>query len=70
MLYQNEEVFVKSHSMVQTVSCWLVTAEARLQSQGSPCGICGGQINTGKRFSLSTSGLPSQYHSTVALARV
>jgi hypothetical protein len=67
MLYQNEELLVKSHSVVQAVSCWPVTAEAGLQSQVSPCGICGGQISTGTRFSLSTSGLSSQYYSTVAV---
>jgi len=68
LLYQNEEVFVKSHSMVQqAVSCWPVTAEAGLHSQASPCGICGGRISTGTRFSLSTFCLSSQYHSTFAV---
>ena len=61
MLYQNEEVFVKSHSMVQAVNCWPFTAEAGLQSQESPCGICGGQISNGTRFSLSIAGLLQQW---------
>lgn len=67
MLYQNEEVFVKSHSMVQAVSCWPVTAETGLHAQASPCGIYGGQISIGTRFSISTSCLSSQYHSTFAV---
>jgi len=67
MLYQNEEVFVQSHSMVLAVSCWPLTAKAGLHSQASPCGICGGQISTGTRFSLSTSCLSSQYQSTFAV---
>jgi len=53
--------------MVQAVSCWPVTAEAGLHCQASPCGICGGQISTGTRFSLSTSCLFTQYHSTFAV---
>jgi hypothetical protein len=53
--------------MVQAASCWSITAEAGLQSQETPCGICGGKISSGTRFSLSTSGLPSQYHPTVAV---
>ena len=32
-----------------------------VQSQALPCGVCGGQIGTGTRFSLSTSVIPCQY---------
>jgi hypothetical protein len=53
--------------MVQAVSFWPVTAEAGLLSQATPCGICSGQISTGTRFSLRTSGFSSQYYSTVAV---
>ena len=41
-------------------------ADARLQSQVSPCRICGGQSGTGTGFSPSTSVFPHQYHSTSA----
>jgi hypothetical protein len=52
--------------MAQAVSHWPLTAEARVQSRVSPCGICGVQSGTGTGFSLSTSVFPSQFHATGA----
>jgi hypothetical protein len=40
--------------MVQTVSRLPVTAEARVRSQVSPCGIYGEQSGTGMGFSVSS----------------
>jgi hypothetical protein len=45
---------------------WPVTADARVQSQTSPCGLCRWQGGTGTGFSASTSVLPCQYQSTNA----
>ena len=50
--------------MAQTVNGRVVTAEARIQSQASPCNIYGGQSGTGTGFSPTTSVFPCQYHST------
>jgi hypothetical protein len=47
--------------MAQTVSRRPSTAKARVRARVSPCGICGGQSNTGTDFSPSSSGFPCQY---------
>jgi hypothetical protein len=52
--------------MAQAVSRRPLTAEDRVRSRVSPCGICGGQSGTGKGFSPSTSVFPCQFYSTVA----
>jgi len=45
-----------------------VTVEARVRSQASSCGICGGQCGTwGTFFSEGTSLFICQYHSTRAM---
>jgi hypothetical protein len=49
--------------MAQAVSRWPPTAEARVRSRVSPCGICGGQSCIGTDFSPSTSVFPCQFHS-------
>jgi hypothetical protein len=52
--------------MAQAVSRRPLTAEARVRSRVSLCGICGGQSDTGTGFSPSTSVFPSQFYSTGA----
>jgi hypothetical protein len=49
--------------MAQAVSRRPLTAEARVRSRVSTCGICGGQSGTGTGFSPSTSVFPCQFHS-------
>jgi hypothetical protein len=53
-------------AMPQVVSRRPVTAEARVQSLVSTCGICGAQSGTMTGFSPSTSVFPCHYHSTNA----
>jgi hypothetical protein len=43
-----------------------LTAETRVRSWVSPCGIGGGQSGTGAGFSSNTSIFPCQFHSTGA----
>jgi hypothetical protein len=52
--------------MAQVVSLRPLTAEARVRSRVSPCGICGGQSGTGTGFSPSTLVFPCQFHFTGA----
>jgi hypothetical protein len=51
-------------AMAQAVSRRPLTAEARVRSRVSPCGLCGGQSGTGTGFSPSTSVLAYQFNST------
>lgn len=53
-------------AMFQAVCHWLLTVEVHVQSQASPCEICGGQICTGTWFPPSISVVPCQYHSISA----
>jgi hypothetical protein len=46
---------MQHHNRVQAVIGQPITAEARVQSQDSPCGICRGQSDTGTGFAPSTS---------------
>jgi hypothetical protein len=50
--------------MAQAVSRRPPTAEARVRSWVSPCGICGAQSGNGTGFSRSTSVFPCQFLST------
>jgi len=52
--------------MVQAVSHWPVTPEVRVRSHANSCEVNGGPSGTGTGFTLSTSVLPCQYHSTNA----
>jgi hypothetical protein len=54
--------------MAQVVNHRPVTAEVRVQSQASPCEICGGQVALGQ-VSLSISGFPCPYRSTFKISR-
>jgi hypothetical protein len=58
---------IEGRAMAQVVSRRPLTAEARVRARVNPCGICGAQSGTGTGFSPSSSVLPCQYHSTVAL---
>jgi hypothetical protein len=53
-------------AMAQAVSYRPFTVQARVRSQVSPFGICGGRIGTGTGFSPSTLVFLCQFHSTGA----
>jgi hypothetical protein len=57
------KVFSLGRAMVQAVSRRPPTADARVRSRVSPCGICGGQSGKGTGFPPSTSVFPWQFHS-------
>jgi endogenous inhibitor of DNA gyrase (YacG/DUF329 family) len=63
---QRHQAVDLGRAMAQAVSCRPPTAEARVRSRVSPCGICGGQSGTQTGFSPSTSVFPCQFHSTGA----
>jgi hypothetical protein len=54
-------------AIAQAVSRWPLAAKARARFQVSPCEICGGQSGPATGFSPSTSVIPCQYHSIIAL---
>jgi hypothetical protein len=60
------EYIQEGRSTAQAVSRRPLTAEARVLSRASPCGICGGQSGTMTGFSPSTSVFPCHFHSTGA----
>jgi hypothetical protein len=53
--------------MAQAVSRRPLTMEACVRAWISVCAVCGGKSGTRTSFSSSSSILPYQYHSTVAL---
>jgi hypothetical protein len=55
--------------MAQAVSGRPPTAEARVRSRVSPCGIYGGQSDIGTGLSPSTSVFSCQFHSPCAPLR-
>jgi hypothetical protein len=59
-------VFNTVRVIAQTVSWWLLTAEAQVLSHVSPCEIRNEQSGTGTDSSPGISVFPSQYHSTDA----
>jgi hypothetical protein len=56
--------------MAQAVSRRPLTAEVRVRTRVSPCGICGGQDDSGTGFSPSYLVSPCQHHSTERRGRV
>jgi hypothetical protein len=58
-------MYHRRRAMAQAVSRRPLTAEARVRSLVSPCGICGGHSGTGTGFFPSTVFL-CQFHSTGA----
>ena len=62
-----EKFLFKGRTRTQAVYRRSLTAEARIRFHAYPCEICGGQSGTGTIFfSVSTSFLSCQYHSTSA----
>ena len=57
---------LSGRAIAQAASRQPLTAEARVRSRVSPCGICGGQSGTRTDFSPSTSTFPCQFHTTGA----
>jgi hypothetical protein len=53
--------------MAQAISHRPLTAKARVLPRVIPCGICGGQIDTGASFPYTSSVFLCQYHHTVVL---
>jgi hypothetical protein len=60
------QIHTIGRTMAQAVSLRPLTAEARVRSRVSQCGICGGQSGNGTGFSPSISVFPCQFHSTGA----
>jgi hypothetical protein len=58
---------VRGRAMAQAVSRRHLTAKARVRARVNPCGVCGGQSETGTGFSPSSTVLPCLYHSAVVL---
>jgi hypothetical protein len=66
-MLKNSYSSVAAVPYLKTVRCWLLTMEAKVWSQSSPCGICSRQSGTVTGFSQSSSLISRQYHSTNAL---
>jgi hypothetical protein len=57
---------LQGRAMAQAINRRPLTAEARVRSRVSPCGIFGGQSGTGTGFPPSTLAFPCQFLSTGA----
>jgi hypothetical protein len=55
MLLLFHTVFNTDYGMAQAFCSWLISTEAHIQSQASPCGIFDGQRNNGTGFFQSNS---------------
>jgi len=49
--------------MHRALSSWPLVTEFQVQSQTSPCGICGGHSGTETRFLPSVTDFPCERHS-------
>jgi hypothetical protein len=59
---------ITGRAMAQVVIRRPLTVEARVRTRFSPCGICGGQSDTGADFSLTLILFPCQYHSPYSIS--
>jgi hypothetical protein len=55
----------KQAIVAQVISWRPLMTEVRVSARVCPCGICGGQIGTGRGLSASSSAFPGQYYSNV-----
>jgi hypothetical protein len=64
MIKRLVQIQYRATAIAQVVGCHPLIAEAKIQSQASSHSIFYGKSDNVTGFSLSTSVIPSQYHST------